>query len=294
MVISGQAPVRAIRYSPSSDTARHGVEVMTLRSLRERMGPGEFTAPQCPRFHLIALVTEGHGTHAVDFRSGELHPGTVWWVRPGQVQQWGNVYDYEATIVLLEDGVLGPIARSSLTGSPMRWRCCWHLDENQSGSNLVAPLIAHLSTVFDQSGPGAAPLLRHLANTLLITLLDIAPPDPGPAPTIGSSTVDTFAQAVEDGFTRTRSVSDYARELGYSEKTVTRAVRAATGLTAKQFIDERVILECKRLLSHTERTTGSIADDLGFSDVSNFTKFFAARTGMSPTEFRRSARPPRW
>ncbi|WP_187774209.1 AraC family transcriptional regulator [Lolliginicoccus suaedae] len=278
---------------PATPAARHGVEIMTLRSLRERMGPGEFIAPQCPRFHMIALVTKGHGTHAVDFRTGALSPGTVWWVRPGQVQQWGNVYGYEATIVLLEEGVLGPIARSSLTGSPMRWRCCWHLDPRDSGSNLVPALIAHLGTVFDQSGAGAAPLLRHLANTLLLTLLDIAPPDGGPGPAIAPSTVDRFAQAVEDGFARTRSVSDYARELGYSEKTVTRAVRTATGLTAKQFIDERVILECKRLLAHTERTTGSIADSLGFSDVSNFTKFFAARAGMSPTEFRRSAQLPR-
>ncbi|WP_278313891.1 helix-turn-helix domain-containing protein [Lolliginicoccus levis] len=266
---------------------------MTLRALRDRMGPGEFIAPQCPRFHMIALVTEGHGTHAVDFRTGALRPGTVWWVRPGQVQQWGNVYGYEATIVLLEDGVLGPVARSSLTGSPMRWRCCWHLDPSQSGSKLVPALIEHLGTVFEQPGPPEATILRHLANTLLITLLDIAPLDPGAASPTASSTVESFAQAVEEGFARTRSVSDYARELGYSEKTVTRAVRAATGLTAKQFIDERVILECKRMLAHTERTTGSIADSLGFSDVSNFTKFFAARAGMSPTEFRRSAQPPR-
>ncbi|WP_157103245.1 hypothetical protein [Neomicrococcus aestuarii] len=59
-----------------------------------------------------------------------------------------------------------------------------------------------------------------------------------------------FRNAVERKYFRTRSVAVYARRLGYSARTLSRAALVATWVFAKAFIDGHVMLEAKRLLAH--------------------------------------------
>jgi AraC-like DNA-binding protein len=101
---------------------------------------------------------------------------------------------------------------------------------------------------------------------------------------------ERFHAVVERDFATVRSVSEYANKIGYSEKTVLRATRAAAGMTAKQYIDQRVVLEAKRLLSFGTDTVTQVASKLGFDDSANFTKFFATRVGVSPLTFRQDVR----
>ena len=61
----------------------------------------------------------------------------------------------------------------------------------------------------------------------------------------------------------------------------------ATGQSAKALIDARVVLEAKRLLVHTDLSSAAIGHRLGFSEATNFTKFFAREAGVSPGAFRR-------
>jgi AraC-like DNA-binding protein len=96
-----------------------------------------------------------------------------------------------------------------------------------------------------------------------------------------------FASAVDSHFSTSREVGWYARRLGYSERTLRRATQAATGRTAKQFIDDRVVLEAKRLLVHSHATAAECARHTGFDDAANFSKFFRRRTGLAPGAFAR-------
>ncbi|NEK96466.1 helix-turn-helix transcriptional regulator [Modestobacter muralis] len=96
--------------------------------------------------------------------------------------------------------------------------------------------------------------------------------------------------AVERGFLRRRRVEDYARELGYSPRTLSRASLAATGVGAKEVLDRRVVLEAKRLLAHTDRSAAQVGAQLGFSSATNFSKYFHQRTGTSPIVFRAQVR----
>ena len=54
--------------------------------------------------------------------------------------------------------------------------------------------------------------------------------------------------------------------------------------------DRRIILEAKRLLAHSNRTAAQIATQLGFTDATNFSKYFQQRAGLSPIAFRTAVR----
>lgn len=85
------------------------------------------------------------------------------------------------------------------------------------------------------------------------------------------------------------SVSFYAQELCIQPKYLSRILKAVSGKTANQFIDQAIITQAKILLKEQNLTVIEIADTLHFSDQSSFGKFFKKHTQLSPLNFRRGA-----
>ena len=56
-------------------------------------------------------------------------------------------------------------------------------------------------------------------------------------------------------------------------------------MTAGQLVQERTLLEAKRLLIHNEASISEIALQLGFDDPAYFSRFFKKCAGQSPKEF---------
>ncbi|SDT16036.1 helix-turn-helix domain-containing protein [Actinoplanes derwentensis] len=260
-----------------------GIEVLDLDRVRGRVGGG----PQRPTFHHLLSLRAGTLRHTVDFAAVMLTPGRWLWVRPGQVQQWGDPGTAEGTLVLFEPDFLDPATAAAV-----------HLDDPHaavvhdpapSEQAALVDSVTHLDRVF--TGPGRMPIevrqaiLRHLLSVLL---LQLAPTGGGPH---GGDTFLRFRDAVERDFNRNRRLEDYAHRLGYSARTLSRATQAAAGVNAKDYIDRRVVLEAKRLLAHSEHTAAQIAARLGFTSATNFSKYFHQRTGVTPIMFRGTVRP---
>ncbi|MBF6213106.1 helix-turn-helix transcriptional regulator [Nocardia puris] len=268
-----------------------GVEVITLRELRERAHPRQLSAPQRLSFHLLVAVSEGAVAHVVDFETHRLVPGTWLWVRPEQVHQWGDVSAAEGVAVLFEPEFPDP-ATVSAAELDDRFAAALFRPEPAEHTLLrtTAPLLASSA-----AAPGPLPgdahamALRGLLAALLLRLRFAAPTRAEGEP---NDTFRRFRDAVEAGFRHSHRVADYAHRLGYSPRTLSRATAAATGVSAKEFIDRRVLLEAKRVLAHTDRTSAQVATALGFDSPTNFTKFFRHRTGRTPIAFRASLREP--
>ncbi|MFI1865486.1 helix-turn-helix transcriptional regulator [Streptomyces jumonjinensis] len=268
-----------------------GVEVLPLADLRRRVPAERLRAPQRPDFHHLITLTGGTLWHTVDFTAYALDPGPWLWVRPGQVQQWGDLTHAEGTLILFRRDFLDPTttdgARLEDPHAPILRR---PLPDDVAALRLATD---HLTAEFQALG--RLPLevhtaaLRHLLAVLVLRLAHLTTPAGSPAPE-PDATYLRFRDAVEKDFTRTRRVEDYAEALGYSPRTLSRATLATAGLGAKEFIDRRVVLEAKRLLAHSDRTAARIADQLGFSSATHFSKYFNQRTGQTPIAFRDTVR----
>lgn len=84
-----------------------------------------------------------------------------------------------------------------------------------------------------------------------------------------------------------RQVEFYAEKLCISAKYLSDISRGEVGVSAKQVIDNFVVLEIKSLLLRTGVSMQDIADRLGFPDQSYLGRYFKRHEGMSPREFRR-------
>jgi AraC family transcriptional regulator, transcriptional activator of pobA len=101
-----------------------------------------------------------------------------------------------------------------------------------------------------------------------------------------------FNLLVEANYRTEHSVSFYAQELCKSPKTLSNLFAIYNHKSPSQVIQERILIEAKRLLCYTDKSVKEIAYDLGFEDISYYSNFFKKHTGLSPVDFRNNKKIP--
>jgi len=96
-----------------------------------------------------------------------------------------------------------------------------------------------------------------------------------------------FKDILDEKFKTWKQLNDYAAELNISPDYLNIVIKNSIGKTAKELIQQRIILESKRLGIHTELSTKEIAYQLGFDDPSHFSKFFKNSENLSFSDFRK-------
>lgn len=286
---------------PATPGGPPGVEVTDLAGLvaRLRRLGAEAGDRVRPGFHLLLTVRRGSVPCAVDLTDCTVTEGSWLWVRPGQVFRLRGAAapvdatapdEVAATVILFQASLLDAATVAEARLDRRAWRLpltpvpearapvegTLELLESEYHRLRDLPLETHVEVV------------RHLLAVLVLRLSHL--PGGQRRRAAGDETFRRFQAAVEQGFTRSHRVEDYAARLGYSVRSLTRASNAAVGRGAKAVIDDRLVLEAKRLLLHTELSAGAVGDRLGFTGTTVFTRFFRHRTGETPAGFRRRAR----
>lgn len=114
-----------------------------------------------------------------------------------------------------------------------------------------------------------------------------------PEPEIKQSNMDVirkFNLLVEEYFREKHKVSDYAALLNKSPKSLSNLFLKynTNNKSPLKVINERIVLEAKRLLRFSDKNINEITEDLGFTETSHFSKFYKNQTGHSPSLYKNS------
>lgn len=249
-------------------------------SVRDRIERDDLDGPpvELVQFHVFIHCTRGSGLHMVDFEDHEMTPGTALWIRPGQVQRWSLKHDgFDADVVVFESSVIPDL--------PLFDRFIGTTSVTQLGDDAdrlkqqVDWMAADLEANRDHAIAAAC------VSVILRLFARQAQRRDGSSESRGQRLALAFVDSIDDNIEQ-RSVSWHAQQIGASTRTVARATTEALGQRPKEVIDARVILEARRRLAWSTEDISTIARALRFSEASNFTKFFRARTGTSPSAFR--------
>jgi AraC-like DNA-binding protein len=207
-----------------------------------------------------------------------MTPGTAIWIRPGQVQRWGDVHnDFDADVVVfassripdlpLFDHIRGAATVTQLgrDSDRMRQQMGWIAEDLEANRDeaTAAAVVGVILRIFARNAKGSG----------------------GSSDSPGQKLVASFLDSV-DRHIGQRSVTWHAQQIGASTRTVARATVETLDRRPKEVIDARVILEAQRRLAWSQEDVATIARALRFTEASNFTKFFRSRTGTSPSAFR--------
>lgn len=275
------------------------VECVALPRLYARSPPASWGGLQILRFHIWLVITAGQHQHLVDFHRMRCQAGSVLHIGPGQIHQWDWTGERQGYALLLGPAALSDASRrlpgTALPGLEVQeWPALVELERGDAAR--IASWCEQLARLSAQpDSPAIRAMSWHLAMVALHDLraCDHRPGDAGAME--GASAEDLarlrqFKHLLERSFRVTRAARDYARGMELSTRTLDRLCHATTGRSAKELIDARVTLEAQRLLAHSDTSLEQIADELGFSEATNFVKFFTRRTKQTPGAFRRPFR----
>jgi len=245
-------------------------------------------------FYHIAWVVSGTGHHVIDSVRHEVRPQSLFFMAPGQIHDF----------VLSSDTVGWSISFSSEFFS-------FRVKNRHSETEVPVYDFDHLSPAVYLNDAQAREMMRLLDDImdeynaeslgyqdaiwayLRIFLIKAARmssaqaiSDAGASRSVQLSR--RFKSLLEKHFRSVNDPADYARLLNVTERALNEATRTALGSTAGKLIRERVMLEAKRLLLHSEVNVAEIATQLSFDDPAYFSRCFRKHTGRSPVDYRRS------
>jgi len=95
----------------------------------------------------------------------------------------------------------------------------------------------------------------------------------------------SFKLFVENNLADHTTVNDIAKKLSLNTNSLYNIVKHYSGLSPKEFINNRLILEAKRRLYYSESSVKELAYDLGFNDPEYFSRLFKKVTGKTVSMF---------
>ena len=248
-------------------------------------------------FYLIVWFEKGVGKHIIDFKEYNVTNQSVFFVAPGQIHQFVDVENYSGhSIVFTEDflyvmsDMLHKYVKNEIFSVYKDSSICYINDVGLS--EKVKTLFCKLKDEYEtaESLFGHKDRLALLLSELIISLRREGMWNNQTEDRVAKQDYThylNFVDCVEEKFRQIHDVKAYANELHISIGTINKSIVNISGKRPIEVINKRIVLEAKRLLNfHSELKVKQVAGILGFTDVSNFVKFFKHNTGMTPSDFR--------
>lgn len=287
---SRAADIKRISYRPAARYP-YDLEIFRVSDLKRRTREESMRRVYRYECHMLICVTHGRCVQVVDFKSVACEPGTLLALRPGQAHSFGCDENWDGWIVLFRPEFLLPTLscpddRGTVDFEMLPDLLTLSSDELHRASDAIARM--REDARFDAPSGEIHVLLRHQFYAFVAWLGVIqARRWASDAPSSRALLRFThFKKLVDQRFAEWKRVADYARCLGCTEKSLTRATTEVLGVSAKAFISARINLEAKRLLAHTDLPITVIARKLGFEEPTHFSKFFRREARCTPAEFR--------
>lgn len=250
-------------------------------------------------YYDITFVTEGEGKFSIDNQTNEAASRDVFFSKPGEIRNWDTRHIVNGYALIFEDEFLSSLFKDSLFVQ--------HLSFFQSGktsSKLQLPdelymrilqILHNIKTEIDSYRQNDVYVLRALLYEVLM-LLDreykkVNMEEETTSKEVGNIHIDKFMKLVESHMTEQHSVQYYADKLCITPNYLNEIVTSTKGISAKQYIRNKVMDEAKRLLTYTDLPISDIAFELHFSTVSYFIRSFRQYTGPTPLLYRKTHKP---
>ncbi|MBS1737919.1 MAG: helix-turn-helix domain-containing protein [Bacteroidetes bacterium] len=257
---------------------------------------GHTDKPHIHSFYQIIWFTKGNGKHFVDFNEFEASTNKIFFISKNQIHYFDNYSSYEGVIIHFNESFL--MDNESDIDIFLKYNI---FNDFESEPVFTIPtvaienfslLVSNLKNEIENPNNFAhKDFLKHYLKLFLISIQRLGKRSNCKNPSINNQqniTLLKFKKSLELNFKSIHSVKEYANILNISSKTLTNHTKETALKTPLELINDRIILEAKRLLSHSNFNINEIGFQLGFEDPSYFVKFFKKQTKKSPSDFRKA------
>jgi AraC-like DNA-binding protein len=249
--------------------------------------------PHRHNFYSIIWSFTATGKHIIDFHEYPIEPGSIFFVSPLQVHQVITNPGPTGLVILFTSEFLQKNSiREDFISNLRLFR---DSDEtpplmlNETSSLQLKGFADEMNKAFTSPDEMKFETIGAYLKLFVIAcnrLCSLFPDNNTQSIEVGRSLVQRFKGLVEQHFSEWHQVQDYAKALNVSPGYLNEVINSSVHKPAKEYIQNRIILETKRLSLFTRKSIKEIGYELGFNDPSHFSKFFKTFTGNSILGFR--------
>ncbi len=262
-----------------------------IKVLEKLVDDFQFTSlPHRHDFYNILFIEEGMGTHTIDFVSYDVKPCSIFFLTPGQVHSWnlsGNIKGF--TVFFTPEFYLMDSTEKKLVDIPFFHSLSNHpylyLDCMKDES--IRQAIHEIFIENEKKENGSDVIIRAYLDIIITKLARYYKQS-----WINQQTSNLTYQIrelesiVEKYYKQCKLPREFADKMNLSPKHLNEICKKGLNKTVGDLIQERIILEVRRLLAYSHKNISEIADELNFSDASYFVRYFKKHTGLTPEQFR--------
>lgn len=265
-----------------------------IRSFNDHINVNQFIEkPHGHDFYLLLLITKGSGTHSIDYKEYNVEPGVMFIVSPGQVHHWSLEKDTDGYVLFfkkeyflidfkLNKLIQFPFFKSS-SSVP-------YIKLSTTEQTLLTDLYQKINAEYKSHLLNYHEMIRLYLNVLFIELSRIYRREH--KYTIAYSydlmQLNRFESLINNNFKEHKALSFYAESMNISLKQLNSICKKTINKTPSVILLERIILEAKRLIIHSDMSISAIANELNYNDNSYFIRFFKKVCHKTPEQFRHS------
>ena len=248
-------------------------------------------------YYTIIVVEKAlGGAHIIDFKEYPLNEAAVHFVYPGQVHQFlsatkpnGYVLNFSSTFLMQNNISEELIDRVYLYNS---YGDSPPMPVNEHQLSTLFGIIEQMKTYLHGDNYFRYEALGALLKLFIINISGACTLSHLNAEYESGShhLIRDFKRLIRTNYKKTHKVQDYASQLSVSNDYLNRYVKEKTGKSPKDYIQDKLVIEAKRLLLFSEMSSKELAYEIGFEEPSHFNTFFKKHSGHSPIAFRKSVR----
>lgn len=276
---------------PFKDGLNHEFEILDIGKVFQEK-KDLMVIPHRAQFYHIIWIEKGEGKHFIDFNSIDVEDNTILFIPHNSVNMFDRNGVYGGKAILFTKDFFCKNSddlkylQTSMLFSDLYKSATIKINSKVSDLRI---LLNTMETEFLRQSDNAQYNILH--NMLHVFLLQAERElrkqgfqEHKQCPYLDS--VVSFKELLENKYRKEKSVNKYASDLHISEKQLHKATKLILDKTPKEVINDRVLLEAKRLLAHSSESVKGIAYDLGYDEPTNFIKYFRKHLGSTPSEFR--------
>ncbi|WP_298400796.1 helix-turn-helix domain-containing protein [Sphingobium sp.] len=267
-----------------------------VESLDDRSRPSEWTIrPHVHRdLNHIILIAQGGGAMQAEAAQVHFEAPCLLLIPAGIVHGFSWHRESRGHVTTIADGYLRHlIARDGDLATLFAHPHAVALPPE--GGSEAETTIGRMARELGWAGPGQRAAVESALLSLMVLALRHATLAQAALPGNArqAALVARLRERIDQRFRRRESVSVHARALGASLTALRQACARVAGTSPAQMLDDRCLLEARRLLVYSQMSVTDIAYAVGFEDPAYFSRFFARHLGQPPRAWRAARISPR-
>jgi AraC family transcriptional activator of pobA len=253
----------------------------------------DFLVPHRKDYYFFAFVKMGNSRHWIDTIPYVLQPNTFYFTVPHQVHlkemaepMSGITFSFHRDFLALNDSNFLkslPLIRNPDNGHELRL--------SSTDLLFVEDILEKIYAEYQSRHDWQQNMLLAYVKVLLIYLSRLYTEQiSNTAQAPDKLVLKKYLANIEASYTSLHEVAEYAALMNISAGHLSELIKEQSGKPAIAHIHERLLVEAKRLLFHSDLAVKEIAFELGFEDASYFNRFFKRLSQQTPAQYRSTIR----